>query len=161
VLENLRRYYDSDLLKLPGKIPIQTSEGVKAVDEAIVYLHNMRPLPMLMVSRGMSYAARDHVKDQGPTNMTGHLGNDGSSSIDRLNRYGNWQIIAGENISYGSETAQDVVAQLIIDDGISERGHRNNIFTPQFRYCGVACGSHAYYRQICVITFAGGYKERN
>lgn len=159
-LKNFRKYYDGNLLKLPGKIPIRTSEGVRAVDEAIAYLRNMRPLPGLIVSQGMSHAAHDHVNDQGRTNKTGHKGSDGSLSAERLDRYGRWQIMTGENISYGSETAQDVVVQLIIDDGVSDRGHRKNIFTPQFRYCGVACGPHNRYRQMCVITFAGGFEEK-
>jgi uncharacterized protein YkwD len=160
VIEDLKQYYDGNLIKVPDKTPIRTREGVKAVDEAIRYLRSVQPLPPLKVSQGMSQAARDHVKDQGSTTMTGHKGRDGSSSFDRLNRYGQWQYISGENISYGAETARDVVAQLIIDDGVPSRSHRKNIFNHKFRICGVACGSHALYRHMCVITFAGGYQEK-
>lgn len=49
---------------------------------------------------------------------------------------------------------------LIIDDGLRSRKHRANIFSPKFNYAGAAVGSHATYRTICSIEFAGSYAER-
>jgi uncharacterized protein YkwD len=48
---------------------------------------------------------------------------------------------------------------LIIDDGLSARKHRKNIFSRDFNYAGAAVGPHATYRTICSIEFAGGYDE--
>jgi uncharacterized protein YkwD len=160
-LEQYKKYYDKKLLKLPGQTPILTNEGVWAVVEAIRFLRSVKPLPPLNPSKGMSSGARDHVTDQGSSGSSQHKGSDGSQPWDRVNRYGSWEKSIGENIAFGIDKARNIVMFLIIDDGVSSRGHRKNIFNPDFRVIGVACGQHATYRTVCVITFAGGYKEKS
>ena len=160
-LEKWKPYYEGKQLKLPGEITLMTKEGVTAVNEAIRSIRSMNPVHPLSPSKGMSLAARDHVKDQGSSGSTQHMGNDRSQPWDRANRYGTWQKTIGENISYGSDKARNIVLTLLIDDGVPGRGHRKNIFNPDFHVMGVAFGRHATYRTICVITFAGGYLEKN
>jgi len=160
LLEQRRKYYDKKILRLPGESPLLTKEGVEAVVEAIHFLRSAKPIAPLNPSKGMSLGAKDHVKDQGSSGSTQHKGADRSQPWDRVNRYGTWEKSIGENIAYGSSKARDVVLSLIIDDGVPSRGHRRNIFNPDFRVIGVACGHHATYGTICVITFAGGYKEK-
>lgn len=159
-LEQFKKYYDRKILRLPGETPILTKEGVRAVNEAIRFLRSLQPLPPLIPSKGMSSGARDHVKDQGSSGTGQHKGSDGSQPSDRVNRYGTWEKSLGENISYGSDQTRDIVMGLIIDDGVPSRGHRKNIFHSDFRVIGVACGPHPDYRTVCVMTFAGGYKEK-
>jgi uncharacterized protein YkwD len=161
LVEQSKKYYDGKVLKLPAETPILTKEGVGGVIEVIRYLRSVKPLPPLHPSKGMSSGARDHVTDQGSSGSSQHKGSDGSQPGDRVNRYGTWEKSIGENIAYGSDKARNIVMFLIIDDGVSSRGHRKNIFNPDFRIIGVACGHHPAYRTICVVTFAGGYKEKN
>jgi len=158
-LIQLREYYSGVLLKQPNKIPVRTNEGVAAVDEAIQYLQRVAPVSGLKSSIGMSLAARDHVVDQQKSGQTGHTGGDESEPFERLERYGVWDGISGENIAYGDESARMIVMQLIIDDGVPSRGHRENIYNPEFRIAGTAIGTHPVYRTMCVITFARKFKE--
>lgn len=160
VLLNWRKRFSGKKAKLSERLYLITQEGTPAIDEAIQFLQKTRPVPTLKLSRGLTLAARDLVRDQGNRGITGHQGSDGSTPFQRMERYGKWQKIAGENIAYGPDTAQAVVRDLIIDDGVRDRGHRTTMFQPQFRLAGVACGYHRQYRVMCDIKYAGGYVDR-
>ncbi len=155
-----KEYYDGKLLKIPGETILMTREGMTAVNEAIGSMRSLNPAPRLFPAKGMSRGAKDHVTDQGSSGSSQHKGSDGSQPWDRVNRYGTWEKSIGENIAFGGSKARDIVLSLIIDDGVPGRGHRKNIFNPGFRVIGVAFGRHPTYRTVCVITFAGGYKEK-
>ncbi len=60
----------------------------------------------------------------------------------------------GEVITYGSNTAEDVVRQLIVDDGVDDRGHRKLVFADDIDFAGVSCGAHPSFGTMCVIDVA-------
>jgi len=160
-LRKLRTAYRGAVLKLPGAPPIKTREGVKAVNEAIAVLYQTKPRNQLRPSLGLSLGARDHARDLGKSGRVGHYGQDGSNPFSRINRYGTWGRFAGENISYSPiHSARWHVMQLIIDDGVSNRGHREAILRGDYQFTGVACAPHKAYRHVCVITYAATYQER-
>ena len=134
-------------------------EGTRALEEAIRFLRGAAPRQPFILSPGMSRAAADHCAEQARGGMS-HRGRSGSSTGDRLNRYGKWSGRWGENLSCGLSSAREIVMALIIDDGLPSRKHRANIFNPDFNYAGAAMGSHAQYRTICSMEFAGRYSER-
>lgn len=131
---------------------IATQEGQAAVQEAIDFLRNQEPLPPLESSAQVALAAQTHADDQAD-GATGHTGSDGSSSSDRITRAGALNSASGENIAYGSPTGQEVILDLIVDDGVPGRGHRVNIFTPRWTHTGTGCGPHATYGLVCVINY--------
>ena len=153
-LEDLRAHFNGTFLVLPGRTRIYTKEGLGAVDEAIRFLKAASPQQSLVLSPGMCKSAADHCAEQ----AGGAIGHGNPAS--RLKRYGSWSASWGENISYGKNTAREVVMALIIDDGLPARKHRKNIFNPNFNYAGAAFGPHARYRSVCSIDFAGHYAER-
>ena len=158
-LETLRSMYRADgLLDLrQGGIPIRTHEGVAALNEAIRYMQHAQPLAPLTYSAGLALSARDHALEQGETGQVGHSGRGGSSPFSRMERYGAWCNEAGENIAYGAPSAQQIVMNLIVDDGVPNRGHRTNLLKPTFGVAGVGVGQHPRYGAVCVIDFASDF----
>jgi uncharacterized protein YkwD len=161
-LEARLQHFRGYIYRRPGaEIGTRTVEGQSAVREAVRVLRATRPVPPLRLSAGMSAGAADHVRDHGRTGATGHSGSDRSTPASRISRYGRWFGLVSENIQYGHGTsAHDVVAELLIDDGVTDRGHRRNALDPNIRVAGVACGPHATYGQMCVIVHARDYAER-
>lgn len=159
-LEPMLDWFRGDVMFRPGSdVGIRTEEGRRAVREAIDFLRQVQPAPPLSWSTGLWRAARDHARDQGVSGATGHRGSDDSTSDQRMNRYGRWRLAAAENIDYGSDEARHVVISLIVDDGVSNRGHRRTIFDATLRVAGVGCGPHLRYRTVCVIDYAAAFDE--
>lgn len=159
-LETLRQYYNGNRYEETGQTPLVTQEGVAALNEAINVLKSSSSLPALQLSTGLSNAALDHVRDTGPRGITGHTGSDGSTNQSRTERYGHWDIIIGENIAYTpNPSVKRIIAQLVIDDGVPSRGHRENIRNMEFRLVGIAHGTHSVYKTQTVFDFAAVFTE--
>jgi uncharacterized protein YkwD len=157
-LERLLGYFRGSTIYAPGSsCGLMTQEGPSAVREAIQVLNRTAAMGALEWRDGLARAAQDHCEDIGATGAFSHDGSDGSSMSDRVARYGEWQTTCGENISFGSSTAEDIVMQLIIDDGVPSRGHRNNILNRAFGTSGVGFAKHKAMRQVCTIDYSGGY----
>ncbi|HUQ31859.1 MAG TPA: CAP domain-containing protein [Pyrinomonadaceae bacterium] len=160
-VEQFKTYYNGNRLKLPGRqTPIVTFDGIAAVDEAIGFLKAARPQTALEVNRGMSLAAKDHANDLALKGVSGHKGSDGSTPNARLERYGRWDGVVGENIVYDVSTAREIVIGLIIDDGTANRGHRRNIFDPNHRVAGISVMDSPANGAKCVLDYAGGFADK-
>ena len=76
---------------------------------------------------------------------------------DRVERYCNWSTALGENCQFGDtpDGAHEAVLQLLIDDGVASRGHRENIFNAAYAWIGIGVAPHGTYKQCCTIDYAG------
>lgn len=158
-IREFRKSFVGKGYRVPGTLNmVMTSEGTKALDEAVRFLSRQRPVPALSWSPGLAAAAADLVREQTSSGETGH--GEAGGIKGRIEGHGSWTSTIGENISYGPDTARMVVMGLIVDDAVPNRGHRKNIFNRAFSTAGAACGPHPLYRTICVMDFAGGFKER-
>ncbi len=160
VLQAMLPNFHGTMLIREGRPSLVTLEGAPAITGAIDYLQTAIPCGALEWNDGLAKAARDHAVDQGVSGDTGHVGSDGSLTDERVRRYGDWRDRLGENITYGAETPNAVALDTIIDDGVTDRGHRNTLMECSYRLVGVACGDHPWYRRMCVMVFATGMNER-
>jgi uncharacterized protein YkwD len=154
IIQQWAGYFKGKLLTLPRATPIMTNEGVSAVWEAVRALRATSPMGALAASAPLDRAADDLVKDQGPRGGSGHIGADRSQPWTRMQRHATGLSGFGEANAYGPTDARSVVIGLLVDDGSSDRGHRQILLSPVFRYVGVGCGRHATFGQMCVIDLA-------
>jgi uncharacterized protein YkwD len=159
-LEQYRKYYKDKVVNFPDGYTQPTNEGVTALNDAITFLRTVKPLPPYQLRTGMISGAKIHLDDMLKTHSSGHRGSDGSKPEDRLNRFGMWDISVGENIVYESRLARNDLIGMIIDDGVSNRGHRRNIFSPQHTVVGIAGGQFEPGKTMYVLTFAGKFTDK-
>ena len=117
-------------------------------------------LGTLEYAEGLYKMAKAHSSTQGKTRETGHDRTNGSDFSSELNKYGKSYSYAGENISYGAETARDILIQLLVDDGVSSLGHRKNLLSKEFTAVGISYDTHKAYRHMCVMDFAKNWVDR-
>ncbi len=153
-LEDYRRNYKGPAVVLVDGRKFRTTEGVAAVDEAIAFLKTVSPAPALTASASLAQAAQDHARDIGSRGTIGHTGSDGSRPEARMARYARVGNASGEAIAFGPISPRSIVIQLIVDDGVPDRGHRTTVFNPRYRVAGIALGPHTAHDAVCVITFA-------
>ncbi len=160
-LESRRSWYRGRELRQPGSgVVVMTTEGLDALNEAIDTLKAYGPLPSLTASAGIAGAARDHARDMVQARFESHTGSNGSTPDARMMRYGTWKGSCGEALNFArSITADDIVIDLIVDDGVTDRSHRHLLLNGAMQRVGVALLPHPRYGLVCVIDMAEAYTE--
>jgi len=153
-LVRYKSFFQGNVYQMPGqKLPIKTNEGTAAVDEAVAFLQKQAALTPETPTKILADAAGDHTAEQRATGATGHNSADGSNPGDRVRKRGGGPYVA-EVIAYGPADPVDMVRQLIVDDGVANRGHRVIIYSPELTFAGASCGPHPKFRTVCVVDLA-------
>jgi hypothetical protein len=159
-MEELQAAFSGKLFTYPGQETVKTAEGIRPLLECLTVLKNTSPLPIMKPAEGLAKASATLMNDQQKNGGIGHITRNGSTPQKRIEKFGTWDICSAEDITYGSFEARQVVIFLLVDDGVPDRSHRSNILNPCFRFAGVSYGSHPTYQSICVIDYAGDYKNK-
>lgn len=144
-----------------GGATVVTKEGTAVVEEAIEYIRSLDTMAGVGSSseEGLALAAEDHVSDIGQTGTASHTSSDGMSSPERASQYGYYEMF-GECLWYGSDLAdaRTIILDLIVDDGVSSRGHRKGVLNPRYATVGVAYGPHATFGRMAAMEFAKSWQ---
>ena len=114
--------------------------------------HGLQPLTW---HNGLAEAARAHSADMMRSNMTGHIGSDGSNVRKRIERAGvTTAMLWAENCAYGQTTPEAAV-----EAWMNSPGHRANILNGTATHLGVGLilrpdGSTAKYASYWTQVFA-------
>jgi len=160
-MEELRAFFDGKIFTYPGQTPIKSSEGIIPLNECIEILKKTDQMPILKPVEGLAKAADLLTEEQQKYGGIGHISRNGNTPQNRIERFVDWYICSSEDITYGSFEARQIVITLLIDDGVPDRGHRQNILSQCFRFVGVSFSGHPTYHSMCVIDYIGDYKKNN
>lgn len=138
-----------------GNFTVRTrlSEGASAVDKAIAFLKRQPPITQMAADPRLQAAARRFAEEQSQTGKWGHIAAGGRDLGDRIAEDGTRRNYNAETIMYGKSSAHDIVMHLIIDDGVSDRSHRDVIFDPVLTRVGSSCRPHPKW-MICVSEYS-------
>ena len=94
----------------------------------------------ITLSEELCKSAQEHSEDMAENKSMTHYGSDKSRFDARMDRYAHNGGGMSENISYGpiSFDARQILLMLLIDDGVSGRGHRITLL--DFKYLKVGIG---------------------
>lgn len=147
----------------PG-INLVYNEGYPAFEEAIRFLSSAQPKRPMTLDAGLCAAANDQSKHNASRGQPSHTGPDGSSCQQRMLRYGKfggYSSSSAENCGQHMDTNEETwILDFVIDDGVPQRGHRENIFTNDSKV-GLAYNKGNDGRWYTTMVFSGDSYHSN
>lgn len=134
----VKHYIDST-----GKTSTYTKSLLKTLEKT-------KPMSVLSPSNKLVETAKAHAIESGKKGATGH-GN-------FKKRFASYQAecacIVAENCYYGKANPLDIVIGLLIDEGVANLSHRNNILNKELIKTGVFFAPHKTFTRNCVIDYS-------
>lgn len=158
-IRKFKTYFKGKILKVPEIIPIMTTEGPSAFEEAARFLDNLDALEPLKYCAGLTHVAHDALKDIQKIDDIDQLS---EFSLDTyINNHG--QIVGhlAQAVDFGSSIPELVVINLLVDDGDLNRGNRDNIINPKYKLVGVSTGNHPVYHNCTVVMYCRHFYEKD
>merc|ERR1712150_67312 len=168
-LEERLKWWDAGekLFAFPDKaVKLDPHEEDAAYRNAVEYLRSgeIKDLPPLQLEIGLNMACDFQTADGKETGKSGHMSTDGSSPVDRMEKYGHFEEGAvAESISYPRKdyTATDIILAFIADDGNASRANRTNIFSADLKMVGMSVDEHKTRGRMCVMLFCQKYETKS
>ena len=152
-LKECLKYFRNKIFHPPGEDPIQTYEGQEAIYDAIQFLKTQKPVSQLEYNEHIAHACKDHAIDIGEKGLTSHEGSDDKNISDRIEKYCEWDGAVAESIDFGFKMAENIIINLLIDDGVKDRYQRLNLFNKNFKYIGIGAAAHRDYGTCIVVGY--------
>jgi uncharacterized protein YkwD len=95
--------------------------------------HAFGPAPPVRLSGTLAGVALGHATDMAEHDYFEHEDREGHSPADRVRAIGYREVLVGENIAYGPQSAEEVVK-----GWLESPGHCENIMDPRFAEMGIA-----------------------
>ena len=163
ILEKYLENFDDNILTRPDKNEcIETQEGPKAYKEAIEFLKNQKPINEIEFDEEASKVAEEYAKVLSNSGEDEN-GEDERRIEERVDKYLEYDYAISECIDFGGSSGIEVIVNLLVDDGVKLRTHRENLFSNKFQYYGVAVVTHPEYDFCTVIDYFGdilSYKNK-
>lgn len=109
-------------------------DEIKVADELIEELKNTPVLSILKPSETLYKIAKAHGDEGKSIGDLGHVGKDGLMPWDRVIKYDAKMQDGNENIVGGPKDIRRSVLTLLVDAGISNRGHRKTLLNPKWTH---------------------------
>lgn len=162
ILEQYLEWFDGKVLDKPdSEAGIETQEGPSAYREAIEFLKVQKPIDALIYDSEVAKASEEYAIEIG---RLGTTENDETSIEERISKYVDWDIAISENVDFGGTSGEEIVINLLVDDGVDDRSHRANLFNTKTKYFGIGVSTHKEYELCTVIDYIGdiiGYANKS
>lgn len=164
---NFARHYPAIYAHMVGQHMAQmasdwggiSKDDIFATNELLEELKNMKPLSILEPKECLYTSSKIHGEDCKKRGFSGHTGTDGSSPFARIEKYCDGAEGSENIVGTSDHNVRKSVISLLVDSGISSRGHRYNMLNPEWNFVG--CYHYIEENHEYAAYFTMGYCIQN